>query len=274
MPEKTKPYRSTLAFRRFNEKNTSLNRIYWTGELGRELIRRGPNGVNNDAQAIAVLGVNIEQKKLPETAGELTAVLDERAGVERLHLLIVCAANLESYLQEITKLHVAAIGHCNAPNSLSDVGKALARPVVNSSTLPDMIGYLESLLAISFDIHRQRWFRGFRLRCSAAHEGGVVTGSTLQKMPDIGLVLGSKIVLSWIDLKDYLHSAHEIAVRIDKRVSNGPVRILEAEWLLYEWQKAKILPPKKEVWTKVHALGVPKIPRNVQQRLEAALYQK
>jgi hypothetical protein len=136
-----------------------------------------------------------------------------------------------------------------------------------------MIKYLESLLSIDFGVHRARWVKGYKLRCEAAHEGGVVTGSTLKVIPDLGIALDEKIVLSWPELKDYLYSAYEMAAEVDHKISKGPLRLLEVEWLLGAWKDAEMLPPKHEVWKKVHSLGCPKIPKSLQRKLERALYQ-
>src|SRR5580692_9912072 len=106
MAKMTKTWRPTLAFQRFREKNTSLSSGYMTAELGREVMRSALHGKADAAQVTTELHASFDYRQLPETVGSFVAKLDERAGVERLHLLMICSANLESYLQEATKLYV------------------------------------------------------------------------------------------------------------------------------------------------------------------------
>src|SRR5262249_37511144 len=160
--------------------------------------------------------------------------LEERAGVGRLHLLMVASANLESFLQDAVRLHIGALGHARAAFRLDAVGDAMARPVVGSSTVPDMLKYTEGLLGLDLSAHRERWREGYRLRCAAAHNGGVVTTRVQRELPTLELELGAQLVLDWPELLGFLRSADEAAASIDRRVASPEARALEARWLLEE----------------------------------------
>jgi hypothetical protein len=188
---------------------------------------------------------------IPESVEELLANIDERTGIERLHWLSVCSANLESYLQDSIRLYVANLGYAKAPRKLSPVGDALAKPVINSSTVPDMIDYVQDLLDVDLAADLTKWKRAYKLRCAAVHNGGFVTPKVLKDIPDIRIPLGKRITMTWDDLKRYLEAADCIATCVDKKVSSINSRCTEVEWLLAEMKQNGKLPPKQKVWTEL-----------------------
>lgn len=263
--------RTTMVFRRFRDKNTALSRLYWTSEAGRHAIRTVLNGRPNGDLAVQALGVTFDSRHLRESVGEIIERLDERAGSERLHLLVICCANLESFLQDAIELWVAHLGHRSADYRLTAVGKALASPVVDRSTVPDMLEYVEQLLDVRFATHLTDWRRGYKLRCAAAHEAGVMSVETAKKLGGVGAGVGDWIKVSWDELKALMTAAHAIAESIDRKLSSAPLREFEVEWTLAQWKREKRLPPLDKVWTVMHELGVT-IQRPRQRAIERWLY--
>jgi len=246
---------STLCFRLFRKKHTNLSTLYWTGQLGTEAIARLLTGKPATDLAVAhIPPAAFVATKIDDTVASLTIALNERRGIERLHLLVISSANLESYLQDSIRLHVANQGHhTEKPRKLTPVGDAIARPVVNRSTIPAMLTFIEELLGIKFGIHLARWKDAYRLRCAAAHNGGVVTSEVRNLCP--GQTIGDNITLDWKRLWDYLASADDIASLIDRTISTDSLRTLELLWFFQEMQQTKTLPARKPAWSLAHKLG-------------------
>jgi len=247
--------------------------MYWSTELGHDAIRqllstaspRTDNAVNH-------ISTTVPQRHLPETVASLLSKLPSIAGTQRLHLLVIESANLEAYLQDAITLHVASIGHGNEPTGLNNIGKAIARPVINSSTIPDMLEYIEDLIDVRFGIHLTRWKKAYKLRCAAAHNGGVMTSQQRKKMPDLPVAPGAAITLNWDELKAYLDSAFQMAQMIDERISTRAFHDIEARWVVNEFKKDGVLPTKKELWGMLHTLGFQTIDKKHRERIERDVY--
>jgi len=192
---------------------------------------------------------------LPDTCAELLSHLEERQAIQRLHLLVICSANLEAYVKDVTELLVGAMGHIDSEGDLTAVGKALARPILQSNTLTDILGYAEHLYQISLEPHLGNWKRAYKLRCAAAHNGGRVTPRTLREIPDIGLPLGAIITLDWPTLKQYLDGADEIAALIDRTAAKENVLSFELQCFVRDWKKIGLVPDRKAFWTELQRLG-------------------
>jgi hypothetical protein len=144
-------------------------------------------GKSPTASAVTEIGASFKRNLLPERIDDFINKSDERAGLNRLHLLVICSANLESYLQDAITLYVGGLGYAKGPRKLNDVGEAIAAPVIKSSTVPSMMKYIQELLCLTFGQHLTRWQKGYKLRCGAAHNGGIVTSKVLRDIPDIKL---------------------------------------------------------------------------------------
>jgi hypothetical protein len=265
---------STLCFRQFRDKHTALGRLYWTYLLGQDAIRQLLAGKEGAAYAVDLIQRSFARTMLPETVDDLlNHTLAERSGIERVHLLALCSANLETYLQEAIRLHVANLGYSKGPEKLSAVGDALARPVVHSSTVPNMVGYIQEFLAVDLGKELGLWRRAYKMRCAAVHNGGFVTPRVLKDIPDIGLGLGDRITLDWPTLKSYLIAADQIAVKVDRTVASDKLRALEVEWFLSDLKAIGKLPPQEKVWEVLsQQWGVQQISQDWKRRIEKKVY--
>lgn len=147
----------------------------------------------------------------------------------------------------------------------------MASPVVDRSTVPDMIEYIEHLLGIKFGQDLTDWRRGYKLRCSAAHEGGQMSADTAKKLGVNQKTIGEWITISWDELKSLMNAAHNMADLIDAKIASGSLRAFEVEWTLAQWKREQTLPPKDKVWTILHGLGI-KVQVPQQRLLEKQLY--
>jgi hypothetical protein len=272
-PPKPK-WTSTIAFRHFRTKHGNLSRIYWTWQLGIDAVKKVASLKKGTDFIVDAIGPHFKRGMLPDTCDEFAAREDDRTGVFRLYLLVMCSANLEAYLQDVIRLHVGAQGHAIGPMKLTKVGDAIAKPVIRSSTIPDMLDYIESLVGVDFGKHRENWQKAYRLRCAAAHNGGFVDGQIKKKIPDIGFDEGQSIKLDWDQLITYLSSADEIAAFVDSKVSTKELRELELEWRLHEIKSQGKLPSRKDLWAFVHAAFGESVPSKAKARIELNLYQK
>lgn len=173
----------------------------------------------------------VEPKRLPENAKEFRELLPIRAGMDRLNLLVMCSANLEWYLKRAVRLYVWSQPSKRNASGFSKAGKA-ALKCVGRDSVAAIISGVGSLLNISFDQHKDIWQRCYKLRCAAAHDGGIVTPRTLTDIPDLGLGVGERITLSTKDLMEAWVSAWEIAARVDKEISSEATRKIEFEQLV------------------------------------------
>jgi hypothetical protein len=230
-------------------------------------------GKAGGARVEDAVGVPVTKSMLHENVDAFLGAAEERLGIHRVHLLVIGCANLESYLQEVIKLHVAAMGYADGPDSLTEVGNAIAKPVLGSSTLPEMIKYAGHLLAVDFGSMLGDIRRAYRIRCAAAHQGGYVSAKTLQQVPDLKLPVGSVITISWTELRRYLKAADRIAGLIDSRVANDESRAYEAESILWSLKERGELPLRKGVWNALaRTYGVQHVSRKLKREVEARVY--
>jgi hypothetical protein len=265
---------STVAFRRFREKHGNLSRIYWTWQLGIDAtLKAASSGVSTDF-VTDVVRPKFTRAMLPDTCEEFRNREVNRTGIFRLYLLVICAANLEAYLQDAIRLFVGSNGHAVGPRKLNPVGEAIARPVVQSSTIPDMLDYIESLLNISFGDHRLRWQTAFKLRCTAAHNGGIADTKAKKKMPDLRTQVGEPITITWDQLITFLSSADEIVAFVDFAISTPSLRSLECEWELHAIKEQGQLPARKDLWDFAFRSFGGRVEKKQKERIERELYAK
>jgi hypothetical protein len=244
--------RSTLCFRLFRKKHTQLSRLYWTYILATETLSKAISGGDPDAFAVDLVGASFKRGMLPEKVGTYSTAIDELISRSRLHLLLVCAANLEVYLKDITFAFLAAKGHSLDHRHLDPIGKALGAPILGRSSLPDPLKYAESLFGISIGKPRDDWNTFYKLRCVLAHEGGVVTSRTLRDLPALKLPVGAFIGLTWPELFKGLEAADKIVESVDSAVSTEEVMKVEIAKELDYLKEAKRLPSEEDLWGILH----------------------
>jgi hypothetical protein len=148
-----RPQPYTLAYRRFLEKNSELSTIHWMHVVGSEAITKGLTGANKASLAVDALGIPTKQQFYGYSAGDTLQLLDQYLNRCRLHLLVICCANLEAFLKDVTFCYVAGMGYKAAPGKLSITGAALAAPILDSNSLPSNSNtrclYLVSILETS-----------------------------------------------------------------------------------------------------------------------------
>lgn len=264
---------SSLAFRRCRDQLTQLSRLHWTVALGTDAMSARCGTADQSQFAVQTLKGSFSQNMLPLTNAQLLTWLPTALGRARLHLLLGCSALLESYLKDATFLHLAALGHVDGHMTLSPVGAAMGRPILERDSLPEPLKYAEALFGTAYGPHLEVWQRSYKLRCTLAHTGGVVTARTKRDIPDLKANLGEVLDLSWKDLKAALDSADQIATITDKKVATYPVRIIEVRRELSDLRDAKALPKRPQLWQVLHSrCGVQGITRKDKERLEREYY--
>ncbi|MBL7647751.1 MAG: hypothetical protein JNK74_16330 [Candidatus Hydrogenedentes bacterium] len=262
----------TLSFRRYRAKHAALSGNYWFHQLATHNLRLSLDQAAPDALVSSHVPPPFALKRFAETVSEMWDQLEGRENAFRLNMLVMAAASLESYLEEAVTIHIGNLGHCNGPYELNAVGKALGSPVLRSSTIPDMLKYVEILLGISLDQQRTEWTDAFKLRCAAAHNGGVVTPKVLRDIPDIGIELGEYISLSWDQLVKYLDAAFDIASKVDQKVASNEASQLELTWHLSQLRELHKLPARDDLWQYVDSMKFRPITTEEKKIIEAAIY--
>lgn len=139
------------------------------------------NTKNPDAIATEEIDCSFEPKMHSQSVRDAIAWLPTFMERNRLHLLVIYTAFLETYLKDITFFYSASLGHIknihdkDIPIKLTKVGEALASPIIRSSTVPEMIKYASELFDINLGRNAVEWNKIYKVRCAAAHNGGIAT---------------------------------------------------------------------------------------------------
>lgn len=269
---KAGPKGSTIAFTRFKRKHSELSQIYWVHVVGAEAMRKVIQNAPNEQLTIEALQIPIKQQEFALNVKQTKDWLDYYLGRSRLHILAVCAANLESFLKQTAEVFVESQGHKAATGGLSKVGEAIAAPILGRDSLPEPLKYSQSLFEVEFGQHLTNWERAYRLRCELVHNGAVATSRSVKKLGIAGLRLDDQIAYTWVELKRDLHSAYEIAHQIDRKVSGYKFRLTEVEHELRMLKEANSLPPRKEVWPYFHKFGLSSLHKSDRLRLVRSFY--
>lgn len=255
-------WQSTLAFRRFRKKTDDLSRIYWTMQmstdcLNSQLLTKNPNSISTEE-----ISCSFDSKMHNQTVSETLIWLPIFMERNRLHLLVIYTAFLETYLKEITLIYMFNMGYINNLNDISQVmkmtkvGEAIASPILKSSTVPEMLKYASELFDINFGTRGSEWIKIYKIRCAAAHNGGIATPKFLREVSGTPLTLAPQeydnIGLTWDELRLAMRYADEIAALIDAKITNYNIRILETEQVLRELYSKNILPDEKKIWQVMH----------------------
>ncbi len=257
-----KNWQSTLAFRNFRNKTSNLSDMYWTQQLGADSLNKilapaKPDLFSADV-VVASFATKMHSQKVSETIKWLPVFMERN----RLHCLVMYTAFLETYLKEITFYYIAAAGNVEnasettTPIKLNPVGQALGAPILKSSTVPDMIKYASQLYGIDFGNRTTAWIRFYKIRCAAAHNGGIATPKFLEGISDQPLSLKPSeydhIGLTWDELRTSMRYGDEIVSMIDAKVSSHNISMIETDQVLRELKSRKKLPKPNEVWTYLH----------------------
>ncbi|MCB0639935.1 MAG: hypothetical protein KDC54_25110 [Lewinella sp.] len=267
-------WKPTLTFTRFRRKHYELNRLYWTQYLGYKALNTALQHLPDSELTITHIAPELPQKQHLHTVAETREWAEEYLSRSRLHLLVICSANLESYLQEITFWHIANLGHLKTGvYQLTSVGKALGNPILGKASLPQPLKYAQDLFQLSFGNDLTVWQRSYKLRCAAAHNGGIVTARTLRDIPDLDDGINAPIGIDWPTFKTSLAAAENIAKTIDQKVSNKKLRILEVRRELEELKEISQLPDLSNLWSYIHhSFGLKGLTNAEKREIEASIY--
>lgn len=184
------------------------------------------------------------------TAEEYKNVNDEMLNRTRLQLLLVCSANLESYLNDITFAYIASKGHTLSPVKLDEIGTALASPILDVASVPRPLAYAEKLFEVALGTLRDQWTHFYKLRCVVAHSGGVMTARSKRELSSMATPpLNTHLGLTWDELAKALDSAYKIVTAIDKKVRTVDVKKAELLRELTLVKQTDGLPPEKKLAT-------------------------
>lgn len=255
-------WQSTYAFRKFRQKTNNLSRIYWTQQMATDCLQNYLLSKEPEAHPVDEIGCCFDKRMYTENIADTLTWLPEYMGRNRLHLLVIYTAFLETYLKEITFYYIASQGYISnksekdKPIKLTKVGEAYSFPIIKSSTVPDMIKYASELFDINFGKQATEWIKIYKVRCAAAHNGGIATPKFLQDISGMSLALNPQeydhIGLTWDELRTAMRYADEIAALIDSKISNYGIRILETEQVMRELKSKNALPQKTKIWQILH----------------------
>lgn len=239
---------STISFRRFRNKNSELSRLYWFHSLNSEIgLIQAKSLIQKQAIAPQVTtGFTADMFTL--TTAEYVAISGEMQNRTRLQLLLVCSANLESYLNDIAFAYIASLGHVASPTKLNEVGEALGRPILDVASVPRPLAYAEKLFDVDLGALRTQWIQFYKLRCVVAHSGGVMTARSKRELSQLATPpLNTHLGLTWSELAASLDSAYQIVTKIDKKVRTREVKAAELLRELFLLKETNELPPKKKI---------------------------
>lgn len=273
-----KSWQTTLAFRRFREKLHDLSRVYWTHELGAEAVKKHLDGVDRTEFTVDVIGCSFDRRMHPQKVSETEGWMPKYLERVRLHGLIITSAILESYIKDITFDHLASIGYLKTPKNknellkLNDLGEALGSPILSRSSIPEPLKFAEKLFELDYGANRTIWNKAYKLRCVAAHNGGMVMPKTQRQIPDLSIPEFNMIGISWDELRKAMNAADNIVSMTDYKVSNYSIWIIEAEQLLRILNMKGRLPERKKIWTVLHDEFGFNVKRKDKLRLERMFY--
>jgi hypothetical protein len=200
----------TYAYRRFKGELTHLSRLHWVFRYGVGFVRQSASTaeLSDDDRLMTALPVTgFEAQRLNVSVGEFCAAIDNHVDHLRLLLLVKACANMEDYLHRIAQIWLVANGYFDAEGKmfLDKRGKALIAPALVSN-LESSLSYLAVLLSVNFGSNAGVCGKAYKLRCLAAHNGGVVDYEAIKVFTSLKSELGRPIRLSWPDLHCYLRA--------------------------------------------------------------------
>lgn len=269
---------STLAFRRFRKKLNDLSRVYWTHQIGAETILNQISTANPNDYIVDTLGCSFDRRMHPKKNSETIDWIPQYLERNRLHILIITSAALEAYLKDITFNYIASKGYVRTPSSSSDllklteVGDAMGSPILNKSSIPEPLKFAEKLFDIDYGNRKSIWNRSYKIRCVAAHNGGMVMPETLSQIPDLSIPEFEMIGLTWDELRKSMNAADEIVTLTDNKIASYTITVIEAEQILRTLKKKGRLPLRKNLWAFMHDEFSIHVNRSDKIRLESLMY--
>ncbi|MFK4448482.1 hypothetical protein ABH944_008550 [Caballeronia udeis] len=241
---------STISFRRFKSKNSELSRLYWFHALNAEMGLLTAQTLVQTQRIAEQVTASFTATMMTLTVEEYKDVNDEMFNRTRLQLLLVCSANLESYLNDITFAYIASKGHTLSPVKLDEIGAALGSPILDVASVPRPLAYAEKLFEVDLGVLREQWTHFYKLRCVVAHSGGVMTARSKRELSSMATPpLNTHLGLTWDDLSKALDSAYKIVTAIDKKVRTIDVKKAELLRELTLVKKTGDLPLEKKLAT-------------------------
>lgn len=271
-------WKTTLSFRRFRRKLNELSMVHWTNQIGADSIVQLVDGKPESAYAVDEIGCAFDRRMFPRSVSETRDWLPVYIERTRLHLLVLTAASLEAYLHEATFVHLAAAGYVKRPTTLveplklNDLGEALGKPILGKASLPEPLKYAEQLFALDYGDHRAVWTKAYKLRCVAAHTGGMVSSKHLKDIPDLDLDEYDMIGLEWNELREAMKAADHIASQTDYAIASDESRLIEAEQTMRIMKAKGELPKKRKLWQTMHDKFAVQVNKAGKQWLEELFY--
>lgn len=268
---------STFAFREFRAGLTRLSRVYWTHQLGADLLEQAVRAHKGKAGSISAELGSVTKRMLHLSAADMQAWLPECSSLSRVHMLVVCSAILEAYVNTAAFLHVAK-SHLVVPGSagpieLTRVGDEIVRPIRGRSALSASLDYAPHLFGVNLGAHRGVWDVGYKIRCAIAHNGGVVDKKAQNNWPKPKPAIGEAIKLTWDQLRKYMDAADQIATTIDNVVASGFSRGLEGWQILRDLRDEQKCPPQTNVWKCLHDdYGISRLSEDVKKMIINDIY--
>lgn len=251
-------WKSTYAFNNFRKKTFELSRMYWTQQLSVDCLAEVLEKSDSQELTVKVVKSSFEQKMHFHTVEDTLSWIPSFMNRNRLHLLVMFTGFLESYLKEITFLDIVLKGHVENYNDpgkkikLTKVGEAISSPILKRSTIPEMMEFAGEYFALDFGDRVKEWKKIYKIRCIAAHNGGIATPKFLKDFGGARLSLNPQayelIGLTWDELRRAMRYGDEIAAMIDCRIASYELRIVEADLVLREAKELKKLPEINRIW--------------------------
>lgn len=212
----------TYAFRRFKRELTHLSRLRWVFKYCQSFVTLAVRDADVPPTDLLTARFPVPDYPAERLSIPVQEFCDQASGNEdhfNLLLLVKACANMEHYLHKIAQIWAIEQGYFDvlATDLLDKRGKALIKPA-RVSTLDDSLKYIELLLSIEFGSALNVVRKAYKLRCVAAHTGGVVDEGALTEFPELKSQLGDRIHLSWDQLNSYLKSIQLCCSRIENSI--------------------------------------------------------
>lgn len=205
------PNYRTYAFRRFKAELTNLSRLRWVFAFsqGHSLHYLDEQGIaDNDRLMAAHPLPGYDDHKLQISVGEFRQEAEGHEDHFNLLLLVKACANMEDYLGRMAQIWAVGQGYLDPKDKtlLDRRGKAIIQPALVSN-LESSLSYLQLLLNVKFGPSLGLLGKAYKLRCIAAHNGGVVDHEAIRLFPELKTEWGKPIRLKWPTLHEQLKAA-------------------------------------------------------------------
>lgn len=215
-----------------------MSRLRWvfTFAQGHALNTLQVNGVaDSDPLTIAHPLPGFDSHKLQISVGDFRKQAEGHEDHFNLLLLVKACANMEDYLGRMAQIWGISQGYFDPKEKalLDRRGKAIIQPALVSN-LESSLSYFELLLNVKFKQNLTLLGKAYKLRCVAAHNGGVVDHDAIRIFPELKADWGKPIRLKWASLHEYLKAADRSCKVIENAIHSleryrGEVRLILGE---------------------------------------------